>query len=286
MKESRAGHYAVACPKFADSQRLDPKTSTQLNLASCYELNGQTASAWAAFKEAEAAALKHGRVDWAERAAAAAKELEPRLVRLTVHVPQPLATRQPRIELDGSPLQPTEWERALPVNPGEHRVTWSAPGFKAKTSNVKLVSSSIELTLTELEAEPREEKASAAPATPPPSSFWGTGRVVGAVLGGAGVTSLVVGSVFGLSANAKYGDAEELCGGSGSPRTCRPETSAAALAARDEAGSRATAATIAFVAGGALVASGVVVFALSSPRAPRQLALVPLAGGLAAVGEW
>jgi hypothetical protein len=50
------GNFPDACPKFAESLRLDPGLGTMLWLADCLENNGQTASAWAQFKEAAAAA--------------------------------------------------------------------------------------------------------------------------------------------------------------------------------------------------------------------------------------
>ena len=122
---SQKNDLTTACPKFAASQKLDPKASTLLNLASCYELRGQTASAWASFKEAEATARKYGRTDWAERAATATKRLEPKLVHLTIHVHD--AVRGPRAGADPTPSAAASFRRALRrfVARGRHRARGS-----------------------------------------------------------------------------------------------------------------------------------------------------------------
>ena len=80
------GDYAAACPKLESSQKLDPGAGTLLNLATCYEKNGQTASAWVTYQDAAtASADRHP--DWAERARARTAALAPILSRLTISVP-------------------------------------------------------------------------------------------------------------------------------------------------------------------------------------------------------
>src|ERR1700735_2048415 len=55
------GKAAEACPKFAESQKLDPSPATLLNLASCYEKTNRPATAWATYKEGASAASAAGR---------------------------------------------------------------------------------------------------------------------------------------------------------------------------------------------------------------------------------
>src|SRR6185295_18781275 len=63
-KLAAAGKYAEACPKFAESNRLDRGAGTMIHLGDCYEKNKQSASAWATYKEAASAAQAINRKDW------------------------------------------------------------------------------------------------------------------------------------------------------------------------------------------------------------------------------
>ena len=86
-----AKHYAEACPKFADSQRLDPGVGTLLNLGLCYKQNGQTASAWSSYREAASLARSEGQSDREDLARQEAANLEPQLTKLVIEVPKDTA---------------------------------------------------------------------------------------------------------------------------------------------------------------------------------------------------
>ena len=51
-------NYTAACPKFAESQRLDPGVGTLLYLADCYQHTNRPASAWTTFRQAAVTARK------------------------------------------------------------------------------------------------------------------------------------------------------------------------------------------------------------------------------------
>ena len=95
------GDVAAACPRFMESQRLDPGGGTMLWLADCYASIGQTASALVGFKEAAAAAA---RTQDRRLAVAIAKvdELEKKLSRLAIAVPPEAA----KPELPQEPTSP------------------------------------------------------------------------------------------------------------------------------------------------------------------------------------
>jgi len=79
------GDHASACPKFEESQRLDPGVGPMFNLADCYERTGRTASAWSLFLEV--AAMMRAEPDRERIPRQRAANLEPKLSRLSIRVP-------------------------------------------------------------------------------------------------------------------------------------------------------------------------------------------------------
>ena len=131
------GDAHAACPKLAESLRLDRATGTLLALAMCHEVDGHLASAWAEYLEVIARAKRDGRPDREEAARQYAHALEARLSTLDIAVPAAVA-RIPGlvVERDGVALESPAWSMGIPVDPGPHVVTATAPGRQAFTTTV------------------------------------------------------------------------------------------------------------------------------------------------------
>jgi hypothetical protein len=263
LTDAEAGNFAAACPKFLASQEADPKTSTLLNLANCYEKNGQTASAWGAFREAEGLARKAARADWESSARARAEAIEPKLLRLSILVPPPNRIGGLVVTRDGARLAPGEWGVAIPVDPGEHVVTASAEGRVPWESRVVVEagegkSPNIEVQVPPLERVPAPPPPPSAPVTPV-ASGWSTMETTGVILAGVGGVGLITGGILGLVAQSTYDDARSRC--TDPPRGCPAD----AVSDSDGAYGLATGATVALIVGAALVVGGGSLY-LFSPR--------------------
>lgn len=133
------GDSAAACPKLAESLRLDKATGTLLALAMCHESEGRLASAWTEYAEVVARASTEGRTDREEAARRSVRALEPKLSTLTIEVPAAAATAPGlHVERDGVALEAPAWSTAVPVDPGRHVVTASAPGRRTWSISVQV----------------------------------------------------------------------------------------------------------------------------------------------------
>ena len=87
----KSGKLAAGCDKLAASDRLEPSIGTALNLGDCREKLGQLATAWAAFRRAEAMAHRAGNDGKREaEARRRADRLESQLPSLEIDVPRPV----------------------------------------------------------------------------------------------------------------------------------------------------------------------------------------------------
>lgn len=293
------GKYADACPKFAESQKLDPQLGTLLHLADCLEKNGQTTSAWATWRDGAELAQKRGD-ERAKVAAERARALEPKVARIRLELQTPdlpgLEVRRDGV-LVGRPL----WGGA-PVDPGSHEIQVVAPGKKPWAQRVDVVSGesksiAIPALADEAGSAPPPEPAhgasdapSGAAAAPVDRGNSGAGqRTLGLVLGGVGVMGLGVGTYFTLKRSQLLSDRDDVC----------PSTVNCTRADLDEndrltkdARSATTLSYVGFGLGGALLASGVVLY-LTAPHEPRRSAswaVTPMidsrSSALGVVGVW
>jgi hypothetical protein len=294
------GDFAGACPKFAESQRIDPGLGTMLWLADCYENSGQTASAWAAFEAAAGtAAVRHD--DREKVARARAGGLEPKLVRLKIDVPR-VASGGLAILRDGVLLGAAEWGVAVPVDPGRHTIAATAPGHLRWSASVLVSQTDAvkEVVVPVLDPDPNAARGALEPAArasepavgskptvsplSPLSKPQGTfQRQAGFAVGGVGIAAILAGAFFSLRAKAMYDESND-----GTAPHCLPdnECDAAGKTFRSEASSLATVATIAMSAGLVGAVGGAVLYFTAPSAFPQAVAFAPGASGGSVDVRW
>lgn len=255
--------YEVACAKFAESERLDPRVGTLINLALCEEALGLVATARRYWEQATdlARATGDARVTYTTDRFDAIDAKVPRLtVRLAGAAPPGTTVRRDDVELG-----PASLGTALPVDPGKHTVfAVAAHRSDGPAITVELAEGeSKDIAVQVGEALP-EASAPAAP-TPTAGSTNGSVRLAAIASGAAGVVGLGLGTYFGIQAAAHE---------SGSPGVCHGDVcDGQGASVRRGALQSADESTAAFVAGGALVAAGVVLWIVAPTRMPGQLSV-------------
>lgn len=301
MQLMDAGNFAEACPKLAESHRIDPQAGAVFNAGDCYEHVGRTASAWGAFREAELRWRQRsdGRADEAKKRA---DMLEPKLSKLTIIVPAVARAPGLVVKRNGIELGEAQWSTGVPVDPAVVAIEASAPERETwKTSVPVAGAGEITIELPALKALPAPASTMPAMVAPTstaeaplvtPAEFWSTQRKAGSVLGASGVVVLGVGSGLGLGAADKVSSAKKTeCN---EAKVCTRNGADLLANAKIEG----TASTTLFIAGAMLAAGGVIVMLTAPPSAPASatsskkqgtLWLAPALGttwGLAAGGTW
>ncbi len=196
-----AGRIDEACQKFGESHRLDPQLGALLHYADCEERTGRLATAYAAFRDA--AELASSRSDArAPLARSRAETLEPRLVRVVFELAD-ASVPELSVALDGTRLAEAALGTALPVDPGEHRIQVSAPGYHSWSNTLNL------------HAEGHTERVvvpSLVPTAPPNTNDNPTSaRVWSYTSFGLGALAIGTGVGFTLAALSKAEEYDALC---------------------------------------------------------------------------
>jgi len=268
----QAHDYANACPKLAESQRLDPSGGTVFALALCYEGAGKLATAWATFNEALADARRSQRPDREAAAAEHVHTLEGRLTRLRIDVPHPVPDLE--VTRNGIPVGKVLWSTPVPIDPGTYTFEAHAPGrVPWKWSvNIDRPGGLFNFPVPELAPVPVVAPPADA-AKPAAKKSYLLPEVTFAVAGG----TLLIGSVMGIVSGVAWKNAESTMG-------------PARVNAGQTAGTEADVSTTFFVVGGvAAVAGGIMVAVIhsSDSDAPKDearpaphagLRLVPMVG--------
>lgn len=252
-----------ACAKFAESHRLDPKPGTILNVATCHELAGRTATAWADYAEAMTFAARAHQTDREKFARGRLDDLAKKLSYVTFQFPA-----QPDLEvlLDGKALSTAMAGTRVPMDPGEHALEARAPGKVTWTSRMHVADGPAERTIV---VPPLGDDVAAAP---PPAAVSNDStspaavpaqRIAGWVAIGAGAVALGAGAFFGIRTLSKTSTIDEHCVGS--------HCDDAGLRANDDAKDSATLSTVTFALGTAALVTGIVLLVTApSARAPSS----------------
>lgn len=271
--------YAEACPKLAESNRLDTGMGTRFYLGDCYENLGRLASAWALFTDIADEAKRTKQSGRETVARERAKQLEGRLSRMTLQVPASVANVVGVEVRDGDKvIKAPLWGQPLPVDSGKHTITVRAPGRRTWEKTVLLNEGATETVVI-------GEWAST-----------GSGISKGAIaLGSVGIAGIVVGSVFGLEARSKWRNDVVLKACEGGVITRCDLADAKARLEKSGAETDATISTVTFAVGGAALAGAAVLAFWPRGKQPEgsaktaRVQFVPMVvggAGMFAMGEF
>jgi hypothetical protein len=263
----RAGKANEACPKLAESERLDPATGTLLALAMCHQAQGKLASAWSEFVNVQARSHTEGRPDREKVARERSQALEPQLSTLKLAVPSTLSAT-PGLEIlrGHETFGQGAWNVPVPIDGGEYIIEVRAPGKLSWRRQITIKEQGEPVTL-ELPPVLRDAPVPASAALDPRAASanrardaaraarWKTVRWASVASAGAGVAALGVGGYFLASALGKRADSARDCTGN----VCGD----VGYEQRQSAIQRGNVATLFGIAGGALVAAGAVGFVVA-----------------------
>jgi hypothetical protein len=237
--------WSDAAAAFRQADQLDPSPQTRLDLGRALVSGGKLVEAMKVLRTlASGPAATPGAKKIAEASKKLLAETESRVPWIQLAVTPKDATAT----LDGEALDASS---EAPADPGEHRISVEAPGYETQTRTITLregVRERVEVRLS------RGGPVQAA-AVADESGSSGGSKVPAIIAFSVGAVGIGLGATFGALAFKEASSAKDQCNGNVCPPSASDE-----LAASKRNG---TISTISFVAGGAAVATGVVLWIVS-----------------------
>jgi hypothetical protein len=171
-----------------------------------------------------------------------------------------------KVSMDGVPLVDKLDGTAIEIDPGPHIFRFlGRDGTTVERSFAVLEGQKTQEVDVTLEAANSRHVADA------PAVFWTTRRKIGVASAGVGAAGVVLGSVFGVVASSAASQQSSDCSTSSaciSHSAAASEHSTAAMAA--------DVSTVGFIAGGALLAAGAILFLTGGPSHAREATALSL----------
>ena len=164
------GNYAEACPKLAESQKLDPGGGTILNLGICLRQQGRNVEAWNALTQALAQARRDGRADREKTAEKQLAALSTGVSRWVLRLAPADSPEPVTVTIDGVPLTVEQLGSPLPLEPGSHEVRASAAHHQSWSVQIRVEASAGEQQLTIPALEPEVRVQPPPVVAPPPTA--------------------------------------------------------------------------------------------------------------------
>jgi hypothetical protein len=268
-KLARDGRCTEAIPVLLESLRAAEGVGALLNLGSCSETQGKTATAFRYFVRARDLASQ--RADpRREEAGQRAKTLEHELPMLVVHVP-PSLRASAEVRVDGEAWPRDRWEAQVPIDPGPHTIELVAPPHPKETATVsgargtvvEWTASSPSPPSSEVHAPPPRDVVATPAKASVESGATDTQRTLGFVLGGVGLGALTVGAITGVLSITAHSTVVSHCP---TYPSCPSSDRSVLEADNTRAQTTGTIATISLVAGAALLVGGAILLFTSPPR--------------------
>lgn len=260
-----------ACPKLAESLRLERGIGTALWLADCLEKSGDLDRAWTRFHEAaDLAAQAHD-----DREAVARRRqtaLEGRVARHRLVVAPHDAELS--IQRDGVLVPATELGEDIAIKPGVHTFTAAAKGRQpwsavveitarpdAVVVNVPVLAVAPVVVAVKVEPPIREPRPAPSPVVVHRADPLTGKRIAAITLASVGIVAVGAGTYFGLRARSTY-DGSNADGHCTSSNVC----DATGKSLRSDAEGQALVSTVGFAAGAAGLGAGVLLWFLGAPE--------------------